>query len=129
MNTLKKILHIDDDSVMRMMVKKSLERSGHDFEIINCATGTEFLEHLSSFKPDLLIIDVIMPVLEGPDLLRKLRDMQDQTPAIFMTGQDDIDFKDREILEPILGILHKPFAPAQLGDNILSLWNNQKEVA
>ena len=125
MRPLKKILHIDDDAVMRMMIKKSLERSGEDFEVMSCPKVEEFMESLSSFNPDLLIIDVVMPIIDGPTLLQRVRRLGNRIPAIFMTGQESIEFNDREKLEPIIGVIHKPFSPAMLGKDLLNLWKSK----
>lgn len=122
MKQLKKILHIDDDAMMRMMVEKSIERSHKGFELISCVTPSEFIEKLSILTPDLLIIDIAMPVLDGPSLLRKIRALPNTTPAIFMTGHENPEFQNREELEPLVGILHKPFSPLSLGDDLLKLW-------
>ena len=122
MRELKKILYIDDDTVMRMMVQKSLERTHKDFIITCCAQPSEFIDLCTSFKPDLLIIDVVMPTLKGPELLSRLRRLGIRIPAIFITGQEMIDFENREVLEPILGIIQKPFSPSALGKNLTDLW-------
>ncbi len=128
MKQLKKILHIDDDSMMQMMVQKSIERSNKGFEIISCASATQFIGYLESFEPDLLIIDVSMPVLDGPHLLEKIRTANppNKTPAIFMTGHETFEFEDRDRLEPIIGIIHKPFSPTSIGDVLLQLWSAQE---
>lgn len=120
---LQKILHIDDDTVMRIMVQKALERSNKGFNIISCTTAEDFLKNLPEFKPDLLIIDVVMPDIRGPDLLAKIRDLSIQTPAIFMTGKDDLEIENRDRLEPIIGIIPKPFSATTLGDDLICLWN------
>ena len=124
--TLHKILHIDDDTVMRMMVTKSIQRSHPDINIISCAHAQEFMDSLESLKPDLLIIDVMMPAVDGPTLLGRIRHANIQTPAIFMTGQETIDFDNRSSLEPIIGVINKPFSPTKLGDDLLELWKNFK---
>lgn len=123
MRQLKKILHIDDDSMMQMMVKKSIERSSKGFEIICCTSAAQFIEHLSTFEPDLLIIDVSMPILDGPHLLEKVRNLSNTTPAIFMTGHETIELEDQAKLEPIIGVIHKPFSPVSIGDDLLKLWS------
>lgn len=125
MKPLKKILHIDDDTVMRMMVKKALERSNNGFEVISSSTPEEFLKYLPTFNPDLLIIDVAMPILSGPLLLEKVRGLGNMTPAIFVTGHESINFQNREKIEPIIGIIHKPFSPNILGESLVSLWMGQ----
>jgi DNA-binding NtrC family response regulator len=122
---LKKLLHIDDDTVMRMMVKKTLERSHYNFEVMTCAAPEEFMSQLDIFHPDLLIIDVAMPIISGPLLLEKIRNHGQMTPAIFMTGHENLELVNRGKLEPIIGIIHKPFSPNSLGENLVSLWNNK----
>ena len=120
---LKKILHVDDDNVMRMMVKKALERSGKGFDIISCSSATEFLQKITEHSPDLLLIDVIMPDMRGPTLLERIREKAIMVPAIFMTGKDDLEIQNRAKLEPIIGIIPKPFSAITLGDDLISLWN------
>ncbi len=123
---LKKILHVDDDAVMRMMVKKALERSEKGFDILSCSSARDFLEKIETFTPDLLLIDVIMPDIRGPDLLEKVRQKSITTPAVFMTGQDDLEIQNRDKLEPIIGMMQKPFSATTLGEDLLSLWNNHQ---
>lgn len=127
MTNLTRILHIDDDAVMRMMVKKSLERSFKEFEIISCGTPVEFMDHLSRFEPDLLIIDINMPLLSGPDLLKKIRDLPCHCPALFMTGEETTNFIERDHLDPIIGVIQKPFSPLTLGNDLLNLWKTYQE--
>jgi two-component system OmpR family response regulator len=122
---LHKILHIDDDPIMRIMVKKALERSQKKFSIVSCATANEFMTHLSSFSPDLLMIDVMMPIIDGPTLLSRVREKSIMIPVIFVTGKEFIDLEDRGKLEPIIGVLQKPFSPALIGEHLELLWKNQ----
>jgi two-component system OmpR family response regulator len=123
---LKKILHVDDDTVMRMMVKKALERSEKGFEILSCSSAREFLEKIETFTPDLLLIDVIMPDMRGPDLLAKVRQKSITAPAVFMTGQDDLEIDNRDRLEPIIGIMQKPFSATTLGEDLIRLWDRHQ---
>ena len=123
MPPLVKILHIDDDAVMRLMIKKSLERSAHKFDIVSCGTAAEFIDLLPTFNPDLLIIDVVMPILDGPALLANVRRLPNKIPAIFVTGQEYVEFDNQEGLEPVIGLVHKPFSPLALGDDLVALWH------
>lgn len=128
---LKKILHVDDDHVMRLMTRTALVRSPHGFEVETCLSGKEALEKILSFTPDLLLVDMVMPILDGPSLVRAIRDIDSPsiagTPVIFITGKDEIHLEDRPTLEPILGVVHKPFQAARLGDDLVSLWNNYRK--
>ncbi len=121
-----KILHVDDDHVMRLMTKTALLRSSEEFLVESCASAKEALEKASSFQPDILLIDMVMPIMDGITFLRTVRstsgDFQ-KTPAIFVTGKDMDILENRESLEPVLGIISKPFSPTLLGSDILKLWN------
>lgn len=123
---LTKILHVDDDPVMRLMTKKALDRSHHSYTVLSCSSGQEFLKEISSFEPDLLLVDMVMPIMDGETLIEKLRLMNvtgSNTPVIYITGRPDVTFRNRPGLEPIIGIIQKPFAAATIGEDILNLWN------
>lgn len=128
---LQKILHVDDDAVMRMMTKKALQRSNMGFEVISCASGHEFIDIIQSFSPDLLLVDMIMPIMNGQQLISVIRQKTAPTstiPVIFITGQSDVQFENRPALEPIIGIIQKPFSPTHLGDDLIHMWDSwQKE--
>ncbi|MFA7276641.1 MAG: response regulator [Pseudobdellovibrionaceae bacterium] len=125
-NQLQKILHVDDDPVMRMMTKKALERARMGFDVVSCASAHELIDQLSQFGPDLLLVDMIMPIMDGLSLVAHIRSLSTplaQTPVIFITGRTDTNINGREKLEPILGIIHKPFSPTTLGSDLVDLWN------
>lgn len=128
MASLKKILHVDDDHVMRLMTRTALLRSSLGFEVESCASAKEALEKISSFAPDLLLVDMVMPIMDGPSFVRAVRQLEQSplnlTPAIFITGKDEIHFEDRDMIEPILGVLHKPFSATQLGNDLMMLWTS-----
>ncbi|HNS44110.1 MAG TPA: response regulator [Alphaproteobacteria bacterium] len=128
---LRKILHVDDDHVMRMMTRTALTRSPQGFEIESCLSGKEALEKISGFSPDLLLVDMIMPIMDGPAFVHAVRQLDDplrsKTPVVFITGKDEIHIRDRDILEPVLGIIHKPFSASQLGNDLAALWNGYKK--
>jgi len=88
-----------------------------------CASGKEALQVVREFKPDLFVLDVMMPHLDGPATLMQLREMPEflETPAIFLTAK----VQSREILELLahgaIGVLQKPFDPMQLSQNVSEL--------
>lgn len=120
-----KILHVDDDHVLRLMTKTAITRSAHGFTLESCASAKEALEKLKDWTPDLLLIDMIMPVMNGVEFLRAIRQSgiagAKDIPAIFMTGKEDTRIDGRSELDPVLGIIQKPFSPVQLPDDILTL--------
>ncbi|MEK7801321.1 MAG: response regulator [Pseudomonadota bacterium] len=128
-HSLRKILHVDDDAVMRLMTKKALERAHLDFNIISCATGHELLECIDTFQPDILLVDYIMPIMDGEELMMCVRNSHSSTkdcPVVFISGIENISFRNHDALEPILGIIKKPFAPTTLGHDLLGVWEKFK---
>ena len=79
-----RILIVDDDERQRLALAAML--SGGAFETQVAADGREALERLAAFNADVIVADLIMPRMDGFELLRHLRDRGDLTPAIALTG-------------------------------------------
>jgi excisionase family DNA binding protein len=69
----KKILVIDDDNLIVETIVSSLEEEPHDYEIISASDGFEAGIQVSHFKPDLLILDIMMPDIDGYEVCRKVK--------------------------------------------------------
>lgn len=121
---LKKILLVEDDPDIRTVAQLSLEALG-GFELRIAASGQEALEVAPGFAPDLFILDVMMPGLDGPGTLAGFRKMPalSATPVIFMTAkvqpQEVAHLKSLGALE----IISKPFDPMTLPDQVRALWS------
>lgn len=86
-----KVLIVDDEPLVRLAFKRALEKSGH--EVAEAVDGQQGLEQWRKFKPDLTFLDVLMPRMTGPDLLKALRG-QLIGKVILMsafTGEYDLD--------------------------------------
>lgn len=122
---LNKILCVDDAADIRAVLQISLEMLG-GFSICLCASGQEALNQAVDFQPDLILMDVMMPDLDGPQTLKLLREKTEQHPApvIFMTGQDQ--HKQTKALYELgaIGVISKPFQPAELANQINSIWSD-----
>lgn len=128
-HSLHKILHVDDDAVMRLMTKKALERSQLGFNIMSCTTGHELLECIDMFLPDILLVDYVMPIMDGEELIMRVRNRPSPTkncPVVFISGMETISFRSRAALEPILGIIQKPYTPTTLGRDLFEIWDKFK---
>ncbi len=121
---LRKILHVDDDDSIRGVTRLALEKVGK-FEVLSCASGTDALASFASFAPDLVILDVMMPQMNGPETLAALRrlGLSDQVPILFMTAKVLPAEQERLLQVGAFGVIIKPFDPMQLSAQILSLWN------
>ena len=88
MKTLKRILHAEDEPDIQAIARLALERVG-GFTVLSCENGRVALDAMEKFCPDLLLLDVMMPVMDGPTLLKTLREGGPfaDTPAIFLTAK------------------------------------------
>lgn len=114
-----RLLHAEDDPDIREIALISLEMSGA-FTIRQCEDGARALACAEAFGPDVLLLDVMMPGMTGPQLLARLRTIPAlaETPAIFMTARAQESEK-LELLESgAVAVIAKPFDPIALSDEI-----------
>lgn len=116
-----RILHVDDDPLMRDIVELSL---GLDpaFTLVSCASGDEGLATAADWAPDLILCDVMMPDMEGPDMLARLRHepATAKTPVIFMTARVQPDEIEHLKSLGAIAVIAKPFDPATLSGVVRS---------
>ncbi|PCS23462.1 response regulator [Candidatus Enterovibrio escicola] len=115
------ILYVEDDEDIRDIAEMTLDEK--DFALVVCESGNVALEKGALIGPDVFLLDVMMPVMDGPTTLVKLRKFSHltTTPAIFMTAkvqQNEIDVY-RKL--GAIGVISKPFDPMELGDEIKHL--------
>lgn len=120
---LNRILYVEDDADIRMVAQMALETVG-GFTLGVCSSGAEALARGEDFGPDLLLLDVQMPVMDGPTTLAGLRQIRAlaTTPAVFMTAKvmpSDVEFYKSL---GVLGVIAKPFNPMELGNQVMALW-------
>ncbi len=111
----KKILVVDDEALIRMMIKKDLEQLGYVVE--TAANGEEGWNDVLSFRPDLVITDLNMPGLYGLELLERIRQNPEtrEMPVLCITSDHDIDVKQRAVILKATGWVQKPFNPQTWG--------------
>ena len=83
------ILVVDDDRAVRESLARSLQYSG--YEVDSAADGVEALAHLSGTHPDAVIMDVMMPRLDGLEATRMLRSNGNDVPILVLTARDAVD--------------------------------------
>lgn len=120
---LQKVLYVDDEQDIQAVVKLSLEAIGH-YTVQVASSGQEALDVFCVFRPDMVLLDVMMPDMDGMETIRELRKMPESasTPVIFMTAK----VQPHEIAQyKSLGaadVICKPFDPMTLPENILKVW-------
>lgn len=123
---LKKILLVEDEADIRMVAKLALESVG-GFSVDACASGREALAHAEAAAPDLIMLDVMMPGMDGPATLAALRAVPafSATPMLFMTAkvqpQEVAHFRSLGAI----AVVAKPFDPMTLAQEIKTIWEQQ----
>lgn len=124
MTALARVLHVDDDADIREIARLALEAVG-GLEVLSCASGTDALREGPGFRPDLILLDVMMPDLDGPATMQALRRLKEleSVPAIFMTAKAGAEEK-RDLLGlGAIGVLVKPFDPMTLAAQVRAIWD------
>ena len=124
--TLNKILYVEDEADIQAVAKLALESVG-GFEVMICSSGAEALEQAPEFKPDILLLDIMMPGMDGPDTLVALLKIESlkNTPAVFLTAKALPVEIERYKELGALGVIPKPFDPMTLADQVRDIWSNR----
>lgn len=108
----KRLLIVDDDADMRLLLAEYFRRLG--FQVEERESGTEALDPATTGRFDCFIFDVSMPGMSGFELLQRVRDRGVQTPALFLTAHDALDYKVAGYEAGADDYLAKPFSPREL---------------
>ena len=121
--TLNRILYVEDDADIRTIVTMSLEKLGK-FRVAACDSCAEALALVDDFRPDLLLLDVMMPDVDGPATLQVLRERVStaSAPAIFVTAKVQTGDIERYRKLGVLDVIIKPFDPMVLPGQIERIW-------
>ena len=108
---MSQILLVDDDPSIRDVVRFALEKDGYG--VLEAGNGVEALEAFAAHSPDLLILDIMMPEMDGTEVCRRIR-QDSQVPIVFLSSRDDE-------IDRVLGLelggddyVTKPFSPREL---------------
>jgi two-component system cell cycle response regulator len=107
-----RILTVDDSRAVRMIVTKQVKQLG--FEVEEAEDGEQGLAQLEESKFDLVVLDVTMPVLDGPGMLARLRERGDQTPVLMLTSESKRSIVAGLMKMGISDYILKPFKPEEL---------------
>ncbi len=129
MSELKKIMHVEDDPSIQVVTKVALQSIGK-LDVHTCSGGQEALDSVNWVNPDLILLDVMMPGMDGPTTLQQLKGVIDiaAVPVVFLTAkvqpQELARYKDLGAI----GVIIKPFDPMQLANQVKALWNEHKQA-
>lgn len=120
---LTRILYVEDEPDIQTVAQLALEMVG-GFTLEVCSSGREALEKITAFNPQLILLDVMMPGMDGPTTLGKLRELQQfaATPVVFMTAKvqpsEVAGYKQIGAVD----VIPKPFDPMTLASQVQDIW-------
>jgi two-component system, OmpR family, response regulator len=123
---LSSLLYVDDDADIREIVEMSLGLDG-SVRVTSSAGGEHALDTMRNQLPDLVVLDVMMPGMDGPAILQRMRSDPDlqHIPVIFMTAKANPQEVARFRGLSAIGVISKPFDPMALGSQVRALWNSR----
>jgi two-component system, OmpR family, response regulator MprA len=107
-----KILVVDDERAVRESLRRALELEGYEIDL--AADGREALAHLDQVQPDMLILDVLMPSVDGLEVCRRLRRAGNRLPVLMLTARDAVENRVAGLDAGADDYVTKPFALEEL---------------
>ena len=114
-----RVLVVDDDPQLREALSRALELDGYD--VTTASNGVKALDAISSERPDVMVLDVMMPYVGGLDVCRALRDRKDRLPILVLTARDEVGDRVAGLDAGADDYLTKPFALEELRARLRAL--------
>lgn len=110
------VMVVDDDAKIRRLVKAVLSRAGYD--VVEAADGEEALDLLDHTPPDLIVMDVVMPKMDGRRLAEEVRRRDATLPLIVVTGLESADNAVEMMRNGVYDFIAKPFTAERLAASV-----------
>jgi CheY-like chemotaxis protein len=123
--TLKRILYAEDEDDIREIAVLAIESLG-GFECATCNSGVDVMTLAHSFQPQLILLDVMMPTMDGPATLQALKQnpQLQNIPVVFLTAKIMTEEVNRFKNMGAIDIIAKPFDPMTLAAQIQAIWDH-----
>ncbi|MDH5484511.1 MAG: response regulator [Gammaproteobacteria bacterium] len=123
MTELRKIFYVEDQEDIQMVARVALEAIG-GYEVRICSSGEQALEEVEAFEPDIILLDVMMPGMDGPSTLLEMKKISalDNIPVAFMTAKIQPSEVSEYIALGAVDVISKPFDPMTLSDQVMKIW-------
>ena len=125
---LERILYVEDEPDIQAVAKLALEMVG-GYQVMICSGGQEALDKVAAYAPDLILLDVMMPGMDGPTTLQNLRanPATATIPVIFLTAK----VQPSEVMQyqalGALNVIAKPFDPMMLATHVRQIWEQSHD--
>lgn len=120
---LARIMYVDDEPHLRALAEVSLANVGR-FATCVCGSGQEAIDSAPTFKPDIILLDVMMPEMDGIRTLQELRKLSDMAtvPIVFVTAKAQPSEIQRYRAVGAADVITKPFSPIDLPNRLRTIW-------
>jgi len=127
---LQRLTYVEDEPDIRSITEFALKELG-GYELDVCTSGPEALDRTPDFNPDLIILDVMMPGMDGIETYKRLRAIPElaATPIVFMTAKAMKHETERYRALGAADVIPKPFDPITLPGRIREIWNRARRKA
>lgn len=124
MPALSRIMYVDDDPDLRAIAEISLRDLG-GFTVELCGSGEEALQKAEKFKPQIILLDVMMPGMDGIETFKRLQDkpFTADIPIVFISAKVQSQEVHAYLALGAAGVIPKPFDPLLLGEQAQRLWS------
>lgn len=125
---LERLMYIEDEPDIRLVAEIALTQVA-GFNVKICKDGNEGIEAINDFKPQLVLLDVMMPGMDGPQILTKIKALDEfkHIPIVFITAKAQTEEITKLKKLGAESVITKPFNPMTLGDDIRTIWRNHYE--
>ena len=120
---LAKVCYVEDDEDIQRIVRMSLERIGK-MTVLVCTDPMKAIDSMKPFAPDLVLLDWMMPGMDGPALFKKMKEHPETRalPVVFITAKASQTDLDELVRMGAVGTISKPFSPKDLPDQLRAIW-------
>lgn len=125
-DTLQRVLYVEDEPDIQAVARLALEVVG-GLTVKTCSSGEQALNEAPGFAPELVLLDVMMPGMDGPGTLKALRELPSlaAVPVVFMTAKVQPQEVAHYTTLGALGVIAKPFDPMTLAEQVRRLWSQR----
>jgi len=122
---LTRITYVEDEPDIRAVAQIALAELG-GFTVDVCGSGAEALARAPAFKPDMIVLDVMMPVMDGIETYRAIKadSRLAHAPVVFMTARVQSHEVENYKAIGVRGVIPKPFDPLTLSDQVRAMWQD-----
>ena len=124
-----RLVYVDDELDMRTIVRETLESQGFDGTFAACGSGKELMNRFTVLQPQLIMLDLKMPEMDGLDTIEALQEHADASgvPVIFITGATKVEMLEKYKKLGVIGVIHKPFDFESLMKQVTEIWNSYND--